>query len=249
MKIIRPIFFLSLSILLISTSNAILAKNEDNILNLKRSRELLYEGFKKVDFYDDHKSAIEIFTEAIRLNQKNFYAFLNRAYSKNEIKNIAGAWDDLNRALEIEPNNGIALYNRAIINLKLGHTFTSIRDYSKAINKKIELKNAYAIRGLIKSNIGDAKSACSDWQKASEHKNEIASKWVHENCIPNISEEFKKNAENKVLMKNARRKYFAGEIRESCNYYEKAKMNGYEATNLRWKLKLKFISDPMCFLF
>ena len=138
MKIISPIFFLSFSILLISTSNAILAKNEDNILNLKRSRELLYEGFKKVDFYDDHKSAIEIFTEAIRLNQKNFYAFLNRAYSKNEIKNIAGAWDDLNRALELKPNDGVALYNRAIINLKLGHTFSSIRDYSRAINKKIK---------------------------------------------------------------------------------------------------------------
>ena len=249
MKIIRPVSLLSLLIFLGSIPHVIFAKNEDNILNLKRSRELLYEGNKTVDFYDDHKSAIEIFTEAIRLNQNNFYAFLNRAYSKNEIKNIAGAWDDLNRALELEPNNGIALYNRAVINLKLGHTFSSIRDYSKAINKKIELKNAYAIRGLIKSNIGDAKGACSDWQKASEYKNEIASSWVQENCIPTISKEFKKNTENKVLMVNARRKYFAGEIREACNYYEKAKMNGYEATNLRWKLKLKFISDPMCFLF
>ena len=249
MKIIRRVSLLSLLIFLGLIPYPIFAKKEDNILNLKRSRELLYEGNKTVDFYDDHKSAIEIFTEAIRLNQNNFYAFLNRAYSKNEIKNIAGAWDDLNRALEIEPNNGIALYNRAIINLKLGHTFTSIRDYSKAINKKIELKNAYAIRGVLKSNIGDAKGACSDWQKASENKNNTAFKWFQENCIPTISEGFKKNTENKVLMGNARRKYFAGEIREACNYYEKAKMNGYKATNLRWKLKLKFISDPMCFLF
>ena len=122
MKIIRLGSLLSLLIFLGSIPHAIFAKNEDNILNFKRSRELLYEGNKTVDFYDDHKSAIEIFTEAIRLNQNNFYAFLNRAYSKNEIKNIAGAWDDLNRALELKPDDGVALYNRGIINLKLGRT-------------------------------------------------------------------------------------------------------------------------------
>ena len=50
-------------------------------------------------------------------------------------------------------------------------------------------------------------------------------------------------------MANARRKYFSGEIRESCNYYEQAKMNGYKANNFRDKLKLMIITDPMCFVF
>ena len=102
---------------------------------------------------------------------------------------------------------------------------------------------------FLKSNIGDAEGACADWQKASENKNERATLWVQENCLPNISEDFLKNTENKVLIANARRKYAAGELRESCNYYEQAKMNGYKAPNLSWKLKLKFITDPMCFIF
>ena len=55
--------------------------------------------------------------------------------------------------------------------------------------------------------------------------------------------------ENKVLIANARRKYAAGEIRESCNYYKQAKINGYKAHNLRWNLKLRLITDPICFLF
>ena len=155
----------------------------------------------------------------------------------------------MNRALEINPNHGIASYNRAIVNWKLGHQLSSIKDYSRAINKDIELKNAYAIRGILKSNIGDAEGACADWQKASENKNERATLWVQENCLPNISEEFKKKTKNKVLMANARRKYFSGEIRESCNYYEQAKMNGYKAMNIKWKLKHIFITDPMCFIF
>ena len=76
-----------------------------------------------------------------------------------------------------------------------------------------------------------------------------AALWVQENSLPNISEEFKKKTENKVLIANARRKYFAGEIKESWNYYEQAKMNGYKATNLSWKLKLRFITDPIWFFF
>ena len=248
MKKIRPIFLLSFLIFLLSVPHEIFATNNKNVLDLERSRELLLDGYVQSDF-DNHQLAIEYYTEAIRLNPNNFYAFLNRAFSRHQIKDNPGAWDDLNRALEINPNHGIASYNRAIVNWKLGHQLSSIKDYSRAINKDIELKNAYAVRGILKSNIGDAEGACSDWKKAIENKSERATLWVKENCLPNISEDFLKNTENKVLIANARRKYAAGELRESCNYYEQAKMNGYKAPNLSWKLKLKFITDPMCFIF
>ena len=248
MKKIRPIFLLSCLIFLLSVPYEIFATNNKNVLDLEKSRELLLDGYIQSDF-DNHQLAIEYFTEAIRLNPNNLFAFLNRAYSKHEIKDIAGSWDDLNIALEIDPNHGIASYNRAIVNWKLGRQLSSIKDYSKAINKNIELKNAYAIRGILKSNIGDAEGACSDWKKAIENKSERANLWVKENCLPNISENFRKKTENKVLIANARRKYAAGEIKESCNYYEQAKMNGYKATKLSWKLKLRFITDPICFFF
>ena len=248
MKKIRPIFLLSFLIFLLSVPYEIFATNNKNVLDLERSRELLLDGYIQSDF-DNHQLAIEYFTEAIRLNPNNFYAFLNRAFSRHQIKDNPGAWDDLNKALEINPNHGIASYNRAIVNWKLGHQLSSIKDYSRAINKDIELKNAYAIRGILKSNIGDAEGACSDWKKAIENKSERATLWAKENCLPNISEDFLKNTENKVFIANARRKYAAGELRESCNYYEQAKMNGYKAPNLSWKLKLKFITDPMCFIF
>ena len=248
MKILRPAILLSLSTFLLSFPFAIFAKNNENVINTNKSRELFLDGYIKSES-NDHKQAIEKYTEAIRLNPNNFYAYLNRAFSRHQIKDNPGAWDDLNRALEINPNHGIASYNRAIVNWKLGHQLSSIKDYSRAINKDIELKNAYAVRGILKSNIGDAEGACSDWKKAIENKSERATLWVKENCLPNISENFRKKTENKVLIANARRKYAAGEIKESCNYYEQAKMNGYKATNLSWKLKLRFITDPICFFF
>ena len=248
MKILRPAILLSLSTFLLSFPFAIFAKNNENVIYTNKSRELFLDGYIKSES-NDHKQAIEKYTEAIRLNPNNFYAYLNRAFSRHQIKDNPGAWDDLNRALEINPNHGIASYNRAIVNWKLGHQLSSIKDYSRAINKDIELKNAYAVRGILKSNIGDAEGACSDWKKAIENKSERATLWAKENCLPNISEDFLKNTENKVLIANARRKYAAGELRESCNYYEQAKMNGYKAPNFSWKLKLKFITDPMCFIF
>ena len=218
MKKIRPIFLLSFLIFLLSVPYEIFATNNKNVLDLERSRELLLDGYIQSDF-DNHHLAIEYYTEAIRYNPNNFYAFLNRAFSRHQIKDNSGAWDDLNRALEIDPNSGIAFYNRAIINWKLGHQLTSIKDYSKAINRNIKISNAYAVRGILKSNIGDTEGACADWQKASENQHKKAALWVQENCLPNISEAFKKKTENKVLIANARRKYFAGEIKESCNYY------------------------------
>ena len=248
MKIIKSIILLCLSTYSLFLPNIIFAKSSKDVFNLERSRELFLEGYIQTEF-KNHQLAIEYYTEAIRLNPKNFYAYLNRAFSRHQIKDNPGAWDDLNRALEINPNNGIASYNRAIVNWKLGHQLSSIKDYTKAINKGIELKNAYAVRGILKSNIGDAEGACSDWEKAMENKSERATLWVTENCLPNVYEKFRKKTENKILIANARRKYLAGEIRESCNYYEQAKRNGYRAPNLIWKLKLKFLTDPMCFIF
>ena len=249
MKIIKPIFLLLITTYLLSVQSEILGQFSKNLNNLNRSIDSLNEGHKKVDFYDDHKGAIENFTEAIKQNPKNLYAFFSRAYSRNMIQDIPGAWNDLNIVLEIDPSLGVAYYNRAIINAKLGHKFSSIRDYSRAINKNVELKNAYAARGILKSNIGDIKGACLDWKKASKNNNEKATSWVQKYCLPNISKEFQKKVNTKVFMANARRKYFNGEIKEACNYYEQAKMNGYKANNFRDKLKLMIITNPMCFVF
>ena len=82
MKFSRLIFLTSFSIFLVSMPYGIFAKNNKDLFNLDRSRELFLEGYIQSDF-DNHHLAIEYFTEAIRLNSNNFYAFFSRAYSKN----------------------------------------------------------------------------------------------------------------------------------------------------------------------
>ena len=167
MKKIRPIFLLSFLIFLLSVPYEIFATNNKNVLDLERSRELLLDGYIQSDF-DNHQLAIEYYSEAIRLNPNNFYAFLNRAFSRHQIKDNPGAWDDLNRALEINPNHGIASYNRAIVNWKLGHQLSSIKDYSRAIELDPEFKNAYFNRAYARINQEDIKKfeiALQDFKK------------------------------------------------------------------------------------
>ena len=77
MKKIRPIFLLSFLIFLLSVPYEIFATNNKNVLDLERSRELLLDGYIQSDF-DNHQLAIEYFTEAIRLNPNNIYAFFTK---------------------------------------------------------------------------------------------------------------------------------------------------------------------------
>ena len=79
MKIIRPIFVLSFLIYFHLVPYEIFATNYKNIYNLERSRELLLDGYIQSDF-DNHQLAIEYFTEAIRLNPNNLFAFFMAYY-------------------------------------------------------------------------------------------------------------------------------------------------------------------------
>ena len=240
------LIFFSLFLFIFSLSNEIFALN---FPNADKSRELTIEGYKDQEIYSDYKNAIKKYTKALNINPKNLYALLNRAYSRYQIKDTSGAWDDLNRALAIDPNNGVAIYNRAIVNTKLGHRFDAIKDYSKAINKDIELKNAYAVRGIHKSMIGDPKGACSDWEKSSKNGNERVILWVKDNCTEYTFKEFQRKTKSKVLISNATRKYFRGEIKSACEYYQLAKNYGYKGKNLKNKIILLTVTEPLCFIF
>ena len=160
------------------------SKAKSIIPDTNKSIELSAEGDKKRYFYDDHKSAIEDYTESLKFNSKNTYALFSRAYSKSELKDYEGAVEDLNQLLAIDPSNGPALYNRARANANLKRNISAIQDYSKAISKEIELKYSYFNRGILKELIGDARGACDDWGKGIEMGNKRAKNVFAENCLP-----------------------------------------------------------------
>ena len=223
------------------------SKAKSIIPDTNKSIELSAEGDKKRYFYDDHKSAIEDYTESLKFNSKNTYALFSRAYSKSELKDYEGAVEDLNQLLAIDPSNGPALYNRARANANLKRNISAIKDYSKAISKEIELKYSYFNRGILKEMIGDAQGACNDWRKGIENGNKRAKNVFAENCLASNFANFEVNTKNKLLMRRARERNLSGDRRGACEDYHLAKKNGF-IPQKKHKLHYKLFTDPYCFL-
>ncbi len=72
-----------------------------------------------------------------------------------------------NKAIEIDPGDAMAYFNRAIVYNTLEQYNKALRDYSKAIELDLEYSNAYYNRGFLYFVKLDRKAeACMDWEKA-----------------------------------------------------------------------------------
>ena len=80
--------------------------------------------------------------------------------------NLEQALADLNRAIEIAPNNADAYYNRGKARTELRDPQGAIADYTEAIRLNPELAGAYGNRGLLYAETGDRAAAVADLRQA-----------------------------------------------------------------------------------
>ncbi len=93
--------------------------------------------------------------------------FFNRGKAKIKSGDSKGAMIDINKAIELNPNNSEAYYIRG--NLKsfsLWDFQSAILDYNKALSIKPTYVDAYYQRGFAKSILKDNQGAFSDFNKA-----------------------------------------------------------------------------------
>ena len=72
------------------------------------------------------------------------------------------------KAIEINPNNAVAYYNRGIFRRRLDDYYGAISDYTKAIEIYPNDSKAYLNRGFAKGKLKDYYGAISDFTKAIE---------------------------------------------------------------------------------
>jgi tetratricopeptide (TPR) repeat protein len=82
--------------------------------------------------YNMHKEAIACFDSVIN-HRPNGYAYNNRGYSKYMLGNLDDAMSDINKSLDLFPNNSYAYRNRALVYLKSDKTKKACADLNKAI--------------------------------------------------------------------------------------------------------------------
>ena len=213
----------------------------------KETKRLIEENNKKIQENNlfnfgiqaandkDYKSAIDYFTEVIKLNHKNYQAYNNRGLAKYYLKDYGGAIEDYDKAIELNSNYSIAYNNRGLAKYDLKDYERAIEDYNKAIELNNNYSIAYNNRGIVKHDLGNINEAIKDYNKAIElnpnfteafynrglaklelKENEGAIKDFIKSYELDNDNEAKENSKNELI--NLARKGY-NEAREFCRKY------------------------------
>ena len=100
---------------------------------------------------DKKKASFEKVREGVRMVYRN---------------DNAGAKKLFNEAIELDPENAEAWYQRANTYADEGNFDQALSDYNEAIWLKPTYADAYFNRGLVKKYMGNEEGACADFRKA-----------------------------------------------------------------------------------
>jgi tetratricopeptide (TPR) repeat protein len=96
--------------------------------------------------------------------------------------NLKGAIADWTKAIEINPMNELAYYNRGKAKKLLDDYEGAISDYTKAIELNPDFYQVYTNRGIVLEIVGDLKGACKDWKKGEALGDTLPIDWVRNQC-------------------------------------------------------------------
>ncbi|KAF2462439.1 serine/threonine-protein phosphatase PP2A catalytic subunit [Lineolata rhizophorae] len=96
------------------------------------------EAFKKHDW----PAAVECYTKAIELNDKEVSFYTNRAQANIKLESYGLAVSDATKAIELDPNNVKGYYRRAVANSAILRHSDALRDWKIVLKKNPGDKNA-----------------------------------------------------------------------------------------------------------
>jgi Flp pilus assembly protein TadD len=115
----------------------------------------------------NYQSAIEDYTEAIRLNPNYYQAYNNRGSARENLGDKKGAIIDFNSALKINPNYATGYYNRGVARLNLGdNDEVAMTDFNQALKINPNYAQAYVNRGIAHRRLGNPNKAIADHNQA-----------------------------------------------------------------------------------
>lgn len=101
-------------------------------------------------------------------NLVSYEVFLNRAIAQKMSGDALSALTDINKAIELDPENAILYKIRGNIYILLNNHFAAIDDYTKAIALDNNLAEAYFNRGIANVLANNRTEACVDFQKSKD---------------------------------------------------------------------------------
>ena len=163
--------------------------------------------YRKIELLD--KSIADLSTILIRLPEEATL-LCDRGISHFKNKNIEAAMLDMDKAVELEPNNPFRYSSRAYIRANIDIK-GAIADYEKTIELDPKDDIAYNNLGLLQENAGKMSSAKNNFKKADK-----ISGYNPEKRVDEIKEDLNEEEENSLgktalsifTSKRARKEYF-----------------------------------------
>ena len=175
-----------------------LAQTEHRLGNLQAAKEYLdraieiQEDLTKAHFeraivlkkMGDKESALVDYDKIIELRGSDYAeAYLNRDLTKKMLGIYGGALDDINKVIDVYPNNAELLKNRANLYVLLGLPLKAIEEYTNAIQKDSDYAEAYFNRAVTHFILFDRISGCADLQSAVDLKYDKAEEFQRYFCM------------------------------------------------------------------
>lgn len=119
-------------------------------------------------YYDlgDLDRAIQDLTEALRLQQDYYAAYVIRGSIFHEQKKYDLAIQDFNQAIKLRPNFFVGYYNRARAFHAKRLAGLAMRDYDEAIRLRPDVAAIYSDRGALYADLGRYERAIQDYDQA-----------------------------------------------------------------------------------
>ena len=126
--------------------------------------------------------ALSSYSIAIHEQNNHYRALNNRGLIKGALKDMRGAMDDLNRAINVKPDYAPAYLNRGVTRAAMQKTDLAIEDFTKALVLNPGYSDAYRNRGITYKYTGNLNGACRDWLKARNLGDSSVQSWLNRHC-------------------------------------------------------------------
>lgn len=114
------------------------------------------------------EKSIQAFAEKAETYQLSALDYSNRASIKFLKKDVFGAINDFDKAIQLSPNNHELYLNRGYIKQVINDLDGALADYNEAIRLNRNFAYAYNNRGVLKVALKDINGAMEDYAKALE---------------------------------------------------------------------------------
>jgi regulator of sirC expression with transglutaminase-like and TPR domain len=132
----------------------------------ERNAKSYYDSGEIFRSRGDYVTAIEEYSQAIRLDPNYVIAYVSRGNAYNGKKDYDRAVADYTQAIRLDPNYTWAYYNRGLAYTNKGDHDRAIADYTQAIRLDPNDATAYHNRGIAYERKKDYNRAIADYEAA-----------------------------------------------------------------------------------